>query len=175
MNFSVVKWYYEIDLWQAIGGKDMIELMKKAIEVLKIKVNSNLDEIKKNEILFHKMLSDGIAAKDSNEMNRIILHNKSLLNENFDYINVQISLLKFLEKYQYQKVFTEPQQSEMNSFLEENKEDIDVFNDTISGRLKFAPGHPLFNDDIFFTRLMVYYENIEEYEKCAELIKLKRG
>jgi hypothetical protein len=152
----------------------MIELMRKAIEVLKIKVNSNLEEIRQNEIQFHKMLSDGLVAKDPEEMNRIILLNKNLLNENFDYINVQISLLKFLEKYQYQKVFTESQPDKVELNAQGKTEAIDFFIETVSGNIRFDAEHPLFNDDDFFSRLLRHFEDNEEYEKCAELVKVKK-
>jgi hypothetical protein len=152
----------------------MIDLMRKAIEVLKIKVNSNLEVIKQNEIQFHKMLSDGMAVKDHEEMNRIILLNKNLLNENFDYINVQISMLKFLEKYQHQKVFTELQSKKVESNTEEKKEAIDFFVETLSGNILFDSDHPLFNDEDFFSRLLRHFEDNEEYEKCAELVKIKK-
>jgi hypothetical protein len=151
----------------------MIELMKKAIEVLKIKVNSNLEEIRQNEIQFHKMLSDGLAIKDPEEMNRIILLNKNLLNENFDYINVQISLLKFLEKYQFQKVLTESQPGKVDSIAEKKADAVDFFMETVSGNIRFDSEHPLFNDEVFYERLLKHFEENEEYEKCAELVKIK--
>ncbi len=150
----------------------MIELMKQAIEALKTKVNSNLEEIKNNEILFRKMFSEGKVKDFADDMNNILENNKQLLSENFDFINVQLSLLKFLEKYKLQEVFNESRLEETNTNNVE-PEQIDYFEMTIAGKLIFNKEHPMYYDSAFFNNLMSYFESHENYEKCAELLKVK--
>jgi hypothetical protein len=152
----------------------MVDLMKQAIEALKAKVNSNLEEIKNNEILFRKIFSEGKVKDCADDMNKILEYNKKLLAENFDFINVQLSLLKFLEKYKLQEVFNEPRQEETNTNAEE-PEQINYFELTISGKLHYNEEHPMFYNVAFFNNLMSYFESHENYEKCAELLKVKNS
>lgn len=149
----------------------MLDIMKQAIDALKSKVAINLEEIRKNETRFRILFSEGRAKENSEELNSIIEMNKNLLAENFDFINVQIAILKFMEKYQYSEVFQSKDEN-----LEEEQEmsdQIDFFEPTISGQMPFNSKHPLFHDEVFFGRLMSYYESIEAYEMCSELLKSK--
>jgi hypothetical protein len=152
----------------------MIDLMKQAIEALKTKVNSNLEEIKNNEIIFRTLLSEGKVRECVDEMNEILEANKKLVSENFDFINVQLSLLKFLEKYKFQEVLNENGLEEKNSNTDET-EQMDYFEMTISGKLIYNKEHPMYNDVTFFNSLMNHYEANENYEKCAELLQLKKS
>ncbi len=152
----------------------MVDLMKQAIEALKAKVNSNLEEIKTNEILFRKFFSEGKAKDCPDDMNKILEDNKRLLAENFDFINVQLSLLKFLEKYKLQEVYNETRQEETITKPEE-PEQINYFELTISGKLTYNEEHPMFDDIAFFNNIMSYFESHENYEKCAGLLKAKNS
>jgi hypothetical protein len=152
----------------------MIDLMKQAIEALKTKVNSNLEEIKNNEILFRTLYSEGKVRDFVDEMNEILESNKKLVSENFDFINVQLSLLKFLEKYKFQEVLSENSLEEKNTNADET-EQMDYFEMTISGKLTYNKEHPMYNDVTFFNSLMNFYEAHENYEKCAELIQAKKS
>ena len=149
----------------------MFDLMKQAIEVLKHKVVLNLDEIRKNEVQYRNYLSEGKNIKDSDKMIKLLDRNKSLLTENFDLINLHISMLKFIEKHEAKRVFSE------NNNLENEDSDfpeiIDVFEMTISGEMEFTSKHPLFYDENFFERLMKYYEKNEQHEQCTIVLKAK--
>ena len=151
----------------------MIDLMRQTIEVLKVKINSNLELIKNNEVQFRKIMTCGKAKEKREELNVLLENNKNLLAKNFDFINVQISLLKFLEKYQYREVFQNLQKNGESIPQYEFPESIDYFEYAVSGKLPFSPYHPLFEDEPFFSRLLRFYEDQENYEKCAELIYIK--
>jgi hypothetical protein len=149
----------------------MIDLVRKAIEALKFKVNSNLTEIKINETKFRSLLAEKDTKKNQDELDKILEKNKNLLSENFDFINVQVTLFKFLEKYKYHEILKDSQ-------LIENKDINDegvtrYFERTINGMLPYTAEHPLYNDNSFFRKLIQYYEDREEYEKCAELLNSK--
>ena len=148
----------------------MIELMKQTVEVLKTKVAVNLEEIRKNETRFRLIVAEGINKIHVLELNSIIENNKGLLAENIDIINIQISILRFIEKYQYTLITQNVAQDFIE--LEENMESMDYFDLTIKGDLPYSPAHHLFNDDSFFGKLMSYYESKEDYEKCSDLIKM---
>jgi hypothetical protein len=57
-----------------------------------------------------------------------------------------------------------------NKIIEIKKEDyLDL---TISGAVDFDKQHPFFNDKDFFSELLNYYSEIEDYETCSKLTKL---
>ncbi len=149
----------------------MIELMKNAVEVLKTKVAINLEEIRKNETRFRIMTKEGITNLNSLELSTIIETNKGLLAENIDIINIQISILRFIEKYKYSYI-TENENYDFEE-QEDGPEVIDYFELAINGDLPYTAVHPLFNDSEFFGKLMSYYESIEAYEQCSELLKIQ--
>lgn len=146
----------------------MIDLMKKAIEVLKVRVADNLTVIRTNELRFRKLMDQ--QDLNSDELSQIIDSNKTLLAENFDFINIQLSMLKFVEKYQYKEVALNNDNAE-EADSEENA--IDYFEYTISGKLPYNNMHPMFHDQEFFEKLLKYYEENEMYECCAEILSLK--
>jgi hypothetical protein len=149
----------------------MFDLMKQAIEVLKHKVALNLDEIRKNEIRFRTLLSQLKGMGDSAEMNKILELNKNLLSENFDFINLQISLLKFIEKHQKQQVLS----SNENATFETDvpPEVADIFELTVSGSMAYNNEHPLFFDDDFYNRLMKYFEEKNDKEQIRFFLQAK--
>ncbi|MFK5970639.1 MAG: hypothetical protein QM487_11040 [Candidatus Marithrix sp.] len=50
-----------------------------------------------------------------------------------------------------------------------------LFELTVSGELKFNKTHPEFYNSVFFDKLLTYYIQNEEYEKCAQLSKIRRN
>jgi hypothetical protein len=51
---------------------------------------------------------------------------------------------------------------------------VDYFKATINGEMPFNHTHPLFKDDEFCQKLISYYQEKEEYEKCDQIIKSKK-
>ena len=43
---------------------------------------------------------------------------------------------------------------------------------TIDGKLQYNSKHPMFGNDVFFNKLLNYYIQREEYEVCAQLVKV---
>jgi hypothetical protein len=154
-----------------LEGYSMFDLMKQAIEVLKHKIALNLDEVKQNEIRFRSLLSKSNGKSATDEMNKLLEANKNLLSENFDFLNLQISLIKFMEKHQKQQVYSI---SENNEFDIENQiEPQDIFELTLSGDIEYNNVHPLFYDEEFFGRIMCYYEDNNQMEKSLVFIQAK--
>jgi hypothetical protein len=118
------------------------------------------------------MLSDPASSTRQKELELKYSLNQDLLKENEDFIKMQLEITGFLEKYGH--LFQKDEVSEYTGkdFAENDK--MNVFTQTISGMLKFDPQHPHYNNPKFFTELLKYYQEREDYEKCQELLKLKK-
>ena len=77
----------------------MIELIQKTISLLKLKVKSNLELINKNQVKIKEILKEPNSSKRTTSFEEHYETNKSLLAENNDFINIQLTLINFLEKY----------------------------------------------------------------------------
>lgn len=148
----------------------MKDLIQKTITVLKLKVKTNLELINKNQIKINEILREPTSTKRNEIFEKHYELNKSLLAENNDFINIQLTLINFLEKYKSSSVLENNQQKATVTIVK-NKEEL--FSLTINGTISFDPDHPLYNDNSFFNKLMDYYQSTEEYEKCQELMNLK--
>jgi hypothetical protein len=95
------------------------------------------------------------------------------LSENNDFINLQLSLNSFNEKYMSDVLFKDedPANSLLYSLMDENE----LFDLTVEGKLNFEEGHPKFDDNDFFNRLLRYYADTEAYEKCNLLLGMKKN
>lgn len=153
----------------------MIAELKQTIEVLKSKIGANLYEIKNNEQAFKNMLKVGISTENKLELEKILDNNKALLVENFDFLNMQITLLKFLEKYKNATIKTpEFNNCEYPEQVNIEKNNIDYFEYTITGLMPFNSQHPCLYNDTFINKLLNYYNEREEYEKCSEIINIRK-
>lgn len=155
----------------------MKELIQQTIDLLKKKVRENLEMINKNQQRLNEMLNKPFSAERTYQIEKNYAANKTLLAENNDLISLQLSLVNFLEKHK----------DALNRWEEEDEsvglpdmagylDDDELFEMTIKGKLGFESGHPRFNDEAFFNKLLSYYASIEAYEKCNAMLGLrKRG
>jgi hypothetical protein len=146
----------------------MLTKMRQTIEVLKNRVALNLEGIKKNEIRFKQILNEGKAVENADELSALLENNKVLLSENFDYINVQLSMLKFLGRY---KSANGQKTSLSQKEIEELHQSMDIFRYTINGKLPFNAHHPMLFDENFCARLMNHYSEIVDSHKRIETLK----
>lgn len=150
----------------------MRDQLQHTIEVLKEKVNKNLEIIKKNQQIIKSLLNQPTSEDRSLKLRQRYALNKSLLLENNDFINVQLTLINFMEKYKTTALLSpediKKSEKDLNRFTS-----IDYFSATINGQLSFDKNHPKFNDEKFFQQLMKYYQEIEDYESCDRLLKQK--
>lgn len=147
----------------------MKDMIKKAIEVLKDKVKCNLLEIQSNQKEIRGLLKQPVTAERSALLEEKYASNKALLAENNDFINVQLTLTNFLDKYNNSDFFETALVSTPKRFTNEKE----CFELTINGQIPFNVQHPFYNDDKFFNKLLAYYQNIEDYESCSRLVKEK--
>lgn len=148
----------------------MRELIQKTIDVLKSRVKKNLKAINKNQKVIKNLLNEPNTPERAAEFEKYYAANKVLLQENNDYINIQLTLINFLEKYKGTAVLNEEIPVVDIYSITDDAEVLDL---TLKGVVKFDENHPRFNDGQFIDKLIEHYEQTEEYEKCSKLLEMK--
>jgi hypothetical protein len=145
-------------------------LIQKTIALLKMQVKSNLEVINQNQTKIKEILQEPASAERSYNFERHYEVNKTLLAENNDLINVQLTLINFMEKYKNSNIL-----EEKNTVIDfHNVDEDELFKLTVNGTVSFEKGHPFFEDEEFFVKLMKHYQEKEEYERCQELLNVKK-
>jgi hypothetical protein len=151
----------------------MKALIQRTIDLLKKKVRENLEAINKNQTKLNEMLNQPVSAERTYHIEKNYSTNKALLTENNDFISLQLSLVNFLEKYKDKLVLKEEEEDLTEADAVSFLDDEELFELTIQGKIGFESGHPKFQDDVFFNKLLTYYASQEAYEKCNALLSLK--
>ncbi len=148
----------------------MRDLLQKTIDVLKKRVKNNLKAINANQKVIKELLNQTGGAANSADFERYYEANKILLQENNDFINIQLTLINFLEKYKGTAVLDNTLPVvDIYSISDE----VEVLELTLKGVVEFNENHPKFNDSGFIDKMIAHYESLEQYEKCQELYNLK--
>lgn len=149
----------------------MKDLIQKTISILKLHVKNNLEVINQNQAKIKEILKEPASSERSVNFEKHYEVNKNLLAENNDYINVQLTLINFLEKYKNSPVLHDTKPAfDINAIEDEDE----IFDLTVKGNIPFDCAHPNFGDKDFFRKLLAYYQEKEEYEKCHELLNIKK-
>ena len=149
----------------------MRQLIQKTISLLKQRVKNNLELINQNQVKIKEILQEPSSSNRSIRFEQHYEINKSLLAENNDFINIQLTLINFLEKYKDSLVLDD---NLPVIEIKKVKSEGELFNLTLKGTLPYNENHPLYNNKAFFMKLLKHYQDIEAYEKCQELINLKK-
>lgn len=148
----------------------MRELFQKTIDQLKKRVKTNLKAINANQKVIKELLEQPQSAERELEFDKYYEANKKLLQENNDYINIQLTLINFLEKYKSTAVLDEDiPVVDLKSITDETE----MFDLTVKGVISFNEEHPHFNNGEFIDKMIRHYEKKEAYERCSELMELK--
>jgi hypothetical protein len=147
----------------------MRNTIRNTIDMLKEKVKANLKEIQNNQKEIRVILKQPASLDRSVELEEKYAMNKVLLAENNDFINVQLTLSNFLDKYSHTDILENEMVTVPVQFRNENE----CFDLTVNGRLVFNQSHPFYNDDNFYGKLLQHYQKVEDYEACSELVKAK--
>ena len=141
------------------------------IEVLQKQVKRNLEIINQNEDIIREISNHPELAQQMTTYQKHYVENKNLLAENNDIANLQLTLLNFLKKYSHSELF-----NDLSSLDEvDPKQDPGyVFELTASGKIPFNSHHPFFENQDFFSQLLMHFESTEQYEKCQQLMEVKR-
>jgi hypothetical protein len=146
----------------------MKAMIRKTIDKLREKVKENLTQIQNNQKDIRELLKQQVSGSRTEKLEKKYAINKSLLAENNDFINVQLTLSNFLEKYEQTAFLSE--ENSASVFKDVNE----CFELTVNGFLMYDSCHPYYSDDNFFKRLLDYYQQLENYEKCSELVNTKK-
>ncbi len=148
----------------------MQNYMNKILQILKDHVSQNNREIQYNQDEINRLLTDRMSDMDKDELDYKNSLNRELLEENDDFIKMQIQINEFMEKYSH--LFPE---TEMDAELGEELDGrMPYFAKTISGQMKYGPDHPQYQNTEFFDELLRYYQEKEDYEMCNELIRVQK-
>jgi hypothetical protein len=148
----------------------MRELIQKTIDILKQRVKNNLEIINTNQRSIKEVLKNKNSVDGSIEFEKYYGINKTMLQENNDYINIQLTLINFLEKYKGTAVLEE---SLPIVDIYSITDDCEVLDLTLKGVIKFDEKHPRYNDTDFIDLLIKHYQRNEEYERCQALFDMK--
>lgn len=144
-------------------------MIRKTIDMLRERVKQNLTQIQNNQKEIRELLKQQVSVIRTEQLEKKYATNKSLLAENNDFINVQLTLTNFLEKYEEKSMLSHVS---VESLIFKNEDE--CFEHTINGTLMFDLMHPFYEDEKFFSRLLNYYQQLENYEKCSELVNTKK-
>lgn len=147
----------------------MKDLIKNTIDTLKEKVKSNLFEIQENQKEIRNWLKQPISEQRTAELEEKYSLNKILLSENNDFINVQLTLNAFVEKYSGTDLFEKDKVKVPCGNMGES----DCFEMTVNGKITFDARHPFYSNESFYNKLLDHYKHIEDYENCMKLVNTK--
>ncbi len=149
----------------------MEKLVNKILKILKDHVNENNREIQYNQEEINRMLNENSFKDRHKELDHKYALNKELLDENDDFINMQLRISEFMEKYSHLFAWDEPEETEAKD--SDANEMMPYFNKTVTGQMKFGPAHPQFNNPKFFSELLKHFQEMENYEMCDYLLKIR--
>ena len=133
----------------------------KKIDDIKRKANMllfKIDEAKKNK--------EKISKDDFEKAYNQIKEDDDLIEENYKTINEQLMLIEELTHLK-ENIELAQYSDELIAVM-----DFDTYFDlTIENEIDFNEEHPYYRDIKFIKRLIDNYIEVEEYEKCAELMK----
>jgi len=144
-------------------------MIRKTIDMLRERVKENLTQIQNNQKGIRDLLKQQVSEKRTELLEGKYAINKALLAENNDFINVQLTLTNFLEKYEDTILL-----AESDNNVPVYKDVDECFEHTVNGFLMYDPSHPYYNDEKFFNRLIHYFQQLEDYERCSELVNTKK-
>ncbi len=143
-------------------------MIRKTIDMLREKVKQNLTQIQNNQKEIRELLKQQVSIQRTEELEKKYSVNKLLLTENNDFINVQLTLTNFLDKYEDTVFLAE------GNLIPYFKNSDECFEHTVNGSLFYDPTHPYYSDVEFFNRLLDYYQHLEDYERCSQLVNTKK-
>jgi hypothetical protein len=110
----------------------MEKLMNKILKILKDHVSQNNREIQYNQDEINRLLTEANSAIKKKELEYKYALNKELLDENDNFIGMQLQLTEFMEKYAH--LFTGEDAVDIPETIDEN-EILPYFNKTITGQI----------------------------------------
>jgi hypothetical protein len=146
----------------------MCEHLRNTLDALRQNIENNLRIIRKNESDVRKMLeNEPVSRERSNKLQTMVDENKKMLEENNDSINLQLSIIKYMEKFNKTGTIR-------FRVLYQPGDETDLFKMTTRGELEYNQHHPLFDDETFYSKLLKHFIQKEDYESCNKIYKQRR-
>jgi len=145
----------------------MKKMFKITNNLLTEKVKENLTKIRNNQKVIRDLLKQKTFT-ETKKLEKKFSTNKSLLDENFEFINIQLTICNFLEKNIKASSFGN------NTTANLLKDINDCFELTIDGFIIYNSEHPFYSDDKFFNNLLNYHQKLENYEKIRRTVTYKK-
>lgn len=154
----------------------MKEQLQQVINSVRKHVLKNLDLLKTNEMHIKKLLDRTLSPERTKELNDCYQYSRTLLSENSDFVNLQVTIMNFLNKYRHmmETESTVKANIALSNGYSQYLSREDYFNLTIANDIPFDLHHPYFHDKEFADDLLGYFEHAENYEMCAQLLKMKK-
>ena len=137
---------------------------------LQNKTRENVQLIKENSEIIQLVLKGEVQTES---IGKVQASSNELLKENSEHLKLHNALLTYLKSLQNIESFTIPSEAVLsNELIPADIETIklgfdDYLQSTIQGLMVFDSTHPYFCSEEFKSKLIHYYSEIEEYEKCA--------
>ncbi len=149
----------------------MNKIIQQLLSLLKEHVNQNNNEMQYNQDEIDKLLSESSLNPRKKDLDSMYFLNRQLLNENSDFVKMQLELSEFFEKYKH--LFPSiPAENPIKKSSDSSSNKLLML--TVSGKLTFDSTHPKFDNPQFLDELLKYYETNENYEMCDKLMKLRK-
>ena len=145
-------------------------ILKQLLDEMKEKVITNLEIVRRNETIVKNYLSEPESSIKSEVLQNSFTANRIILNDNMDYLELQLKIVNLINKYRQTEIMKLP----YNSIIEKDLANIDFFIETIEGRFTFNEYHPYYRDEDFIDRLMAYYLEQEQFEECERVACIKK-
>jgi len=133
------------------------EELKRALAFVTEKIKENVAIIKDN---CARMKERNTQAENGLDVEKTVDYfslNNELLQENKDLLKIQAELSSYMVKYSSKEERRE---------LSKN----DIFKMTIQNEIGINEDHPLINDQDFLEKLLRYFQEVEQYEKCSVIL-----
>ncbi|MGM0529964.1 MAG: hypothetical protein ACQER7_01275 [Bacteroidota bacterium] len=156
----------------------MITHLKKTLIILRERAERNLEIIHMNDQIAKAMLKEPFSEERSAKIEERYQENKKLLKENNDSMHIQFEITRFIENY-YNELKEVENRSVQNYSKNNSQSDThhsreNILKLTINGEIPFNENHPFYWDEAFFNDLLSYYEKIEDYETCNNLLNKRK-
>lgn len=152
----------------------MKDQLQQLIETMRSHVLKNLELIKANEVHIREILTWPLSAERTKELNEGYQYSRTLLSENNDFINLQVSMMNFLNKYKNIIAEEVTVKVSVNTQQNQHVSREEYLKLTIDQDIVFDSSHPYYQDQDFFNDVFAYFEQSENYEMCAHLLKQKK-
>lgn len=157
--------------FEGIRNLSAWELLKLIQEATK----GNTQILKENSKIIEDLLKNTYSKSNQDKIKHYQNKNNILLNQNSEYIKLHNNLLNFMKALKGETLVSKNEALKVEHYQAPESKQIvfdfdEYFSRTITGDVTFNKEHPFYDSKDFKAKLLQYYIDNEEYEKCSALI-----